>query len=66
MQYGYAQIKARGIVDSGDTKTLGIYAMTNARWAGFFKQMAATGMYPADMDYQSAYTLQFVDHGRPK
>jgi NitT/TauT family transport system substrate-binding protein len=40
--------------------------MTNARWAGFFKQMAATGMYPADMDYQSAYTLQFVDHGRPK
>ncbi len=63
MRYGYAQIKQRGIVDSGDTKTLGIYAMTNARWAAFFNQMVAAGLYDKSMDYKAGYTLQFVDHG---
>ncbi|GLR66721.1 ABC transporter substrate-binding protein [Acidocella aquatica] len=63
MQYGYDQLKARGIVDSGDTKTLGIYAMTDARWASFFNQMAAAGLYDKSMNYKAGYTLQFVDHG---
>ncbi|MDE8347237.1 MAG: ABC transporter substrate-binding protein [Acidocella sp.] len=63
LKYGYDQIKARGIVDSGDTKKLGIYAMTNARWATFFNQMAATGLYDKSMNYKAGYTLQFVDHG---
>lgn len=65
MQFGYEQLKQRGIVDSGDAKTQGIYAMTNARWKNFFNQMAATGMYDKTLDYKSAYTLEFVDHGRP-
>jgi NitT/TauT family transport system substrate-binding protein len=63
MQFGYSQLKTRGIVDSGDTKTLGIGAMTNARWASFFNQMAATGLYDKSMDYRAGYTLEFVDHG---
>ncbi|HTQ72228.1 MAG TPA: ABC transporter substrate-binding protein [Acidocella sp.] len=66
LQFGYEQLKQRGIVESGDTKTLGIYAMTDARWASFFNQMVAAGMYDKSMDYKSAYTLQFVDHGRPR
>lgn len=65
MQYGYDQLKARGIVDSGDTKTLGIYAMTDARWAGFFNQMVKAGLYSPSMNYKAGYTLQFVDHPRP-
>jgi NitT/TauT family transport system substrate-binding protein len=63
MQFGYEQLKARGIVDSGDTKQLGIYAMTDARWASFFNQMAEAGLYDKSMDYKAGYTLQFVDHG---
>ncbi|MDR3506250.1 MAG: ABC transporter substrate-binding protein [Acidocella sp.] len=63
MQFGYEQLKQRGIVDSGDTKTLGIYAMTDARWASFFNQMAEAGLYDKPMDYKAGYTLQFVDHG---
>jgi len=63
LQYGYDQIKQRGIVDSGDTKNLGIYAMTDAHWAAFFNQMAAAGLYDRSMSYKAAYTLQFVDHG---
>jgi NitT/TauT family transport system substrate-binding protein len=68
IQFGYAQLKTRGIVDSGDAKTLGIGAMTDARWASFFNQMAATGLYDKSMNYKSGYTLQFVDHGfgKPK
>jgi NitT/TauT family transport system substrate-binding protein len=63
LNYGYMQLKQRGIVDSGDTKKLGIFAMTDTRWAGFFNQMAATGLYDKSMDYRAAYTTQFVDHG---
>jgi NitT/TauT family transport system substrate-binding protein len=63
LHYGYTQIKRRGIVDSGDTKKLGIYAMTDVRWATFFNQMAATGLYDKTMNYKDGYTLQFVDHG---
>jgi NitT/TauT family transport system substrate-binding protein len=63
LNYGYSQLKQRGIVDSGDTKKLGIFAMTDARWQSFFNQMAATGMYDKSMDYHAAFTTQFVNHG---
>ncbi len=62
IKFGYDQLKARGIVDSGDAKMLGIGAMTDARWASFFNQMAATGLYDKSMDVRTGYTLQFVDH----
>jgi NitT/TauT family transport system substrate-binding protein len=57
------RMKQYGIVESGDTKTLGIGAMTDARWAEFFKMASGQGLYPADLDYRKAYTLQFVDKG---
>jgi NitT/TauT family transport system substrate-binding protein len=59
--YGIAKMKEYGIVDSGDAKTMGIGAMTDARWHEFFDTMAKAGLYPADMDYKKAFTLQFVD-----
>ena len=52
-----------GIVDSGDSKTLGLGAMTDARWKGFFDTMVQAGLYEPSLDYHKAYTLQFVDHG---
>ena len=51
-------MKEYGIVDSGDAKTNGIGAMTEARWRDFFDTMAEAGVYPADMDYNKAYTLR--------
>jgi NitT/TauT family transport system substrate-binding protein len=59
--YGIAKIKEYGIVDSGDAKTLGVGAMTDARWQDFFDTMSKAGLYPAGMDYKKGYTLQFVD-----
>ncbi len=54
-------MRENGIVDSGDSKTLGLGAMTDARWKGFFDTMVQAGLYKADLDYHKAYTLQFVD-----
>jgi len=69
--FSIAEMKAHGVVDSGDTLKLGIGAMTDARWKDFFDKMVATGMIDARTDYKRAYTLQFVNHGvgldlRPK
>lgn len=63
LAYAIAQMKEHGIVDSGDASRLGIGAMTDARWRGFFEVMAQQGLYPKDMDYKQAYTAQFVDQG---
>ena len=54
------KMRAYGIVDGGDAKSLGIGAMTDARWTQFFQVAASQGVYPKDMDYHAAYTLQFV------
>jgi NitT/TauT family transport system substrate-binding protein len=59
--YGRDKMKQYGIVDSGDAKANGIGAMTDARWHDFFTTMVQAGLYPADMDYRKAFTLQFVN-----
>jgi NitT/TauT family transport system substrate-binding protein len=60
LAYGRAALKSHGIVEGGDAARLGIGAMTDARWADFFHSMVAAKLYPADLDYRAAYTLQFV------
>jgi len=69
--YSIDTMKQYGIVDSGDTLTLGIGAMTDAHWKDFFDKMAAAGVVDPRDDHKKAYTLQFVNKGvgldlRPK
>ena len=59
--FSIKQLKKHGVIDSGDTLTLGIGAMTDARWKDFFDKMVAIGMVDKRTDYKSAYTLQFVN-----
>jgi NitT/TauT family transport system substrate-binding protein len=54
-------MKQYGIAASGDSLTLGLGAMTDARWKDFFDTCVATGLYPANLDWKKAYTLQFVN-----
>ncbi len=61
--FSIAELKRYGVVDSGDTLTLGIGAMTDARWKDFFDKMVEVGMVEATTDYKRSYTLQFVDKG---
>ena len=69
--FSVATLRGRGVVDSGDAVTLGIGAMTDARWKSFFDEMTAVGLVDPRTDYRKAYTLQFVNKGvgldlRPK
>jgi len=59
--YGMKQMKSHGIVESGDAETMGIGAMTEARWRDFYEVMSAQGLYKKGLDWKKAYTLQFVN-----
>ncbi len=60
LAYSVDKLKERGIVDSGDARSQGIGVMTNARIKSFFDKMIKAGVVPADLPYQSGYTLRFV------
>ena len=56
-------MKAFGIVDSGDTTTMGIGAMTDARMQDFFAQMVDAGVVDGTLPLADSYTLDFVNKG---
>ncbi len=62
LAYGRKMMNEHGIVDSGDASTLGIGAMTAARWAEFYHAMVAVGVYPDGIDVTKAYVTDFVGH----
>ena len=59
--YGIGKMKEYGIIDSGDAKSGGIGAMNEGRWRDFFTTTVKAGLYPAEMDFRRAFTLQFVN-----
>lgn len=61
IDYAIATMKKEGMIEGGDAATLGIGAMTDARWKTFFDVMSQEGVYPANLDYKAAYTLRFVN-----
>ena len=61
--FSIAKMKEYGIVDSGDTATLGIGAMTEERMTAFYANMVASGVVPDGIDYSAAWTTQFVNKG---
>jgi NitT/TauT family transport system substrate-binding protein len=71
LSYSITKMKEYGIVDSGDSVKLGIGAMTDAHWKGFFDKMVRVGVVKPGIDHRRAYTLRFVNKGvgldlRPK
>ncbi|SFK52084.1 ABC transporter substrate-binding protein [Methylocapsa palsarum] len=63
LAYSREKMKEFGIVDSGDSLTLGIGAMRDERVKSFFEKMTQAGLFKPDLDYRRAYTLQFVNKG---
>jgi NitT/TauT family transport system substrate-binding protein len=61
LAYSIAKMKEYGIVDSGDTATLGIGAMTDARMRNFYDKMVRAGVVKPSVALAKAYTLQFVN-----
>ena len=61
LAYGRQAMIEHGIVESDDALTLGIGAMTDARWHAFYASMVKIGLEPAGLDWRQAYTTRFVD-----
>jgi NitT/TauT family transport system substrate-binding protein len=61
--FSNAAMKEHGIVDSGDSLTKGIGAMTDERIKDFFDKMVTAGLLKSGLDYRKSYTLQFVNKG---
>jgi NitT/TauT family transport system substrate-binding protein len=61
--FGTRMMNEAGIVRSGDAATLGIGAMTEARWQSFHRAMAESGVLPAALDWRQAFDLSFVNKG---
>ncbi|MDQ0304047.1 ABC transporter substrate-binding protein [Ancylobacter polymorphus] len=61
--FSIAKMKEYGIVDSGDTTTLGIGAMSDARMKAFYDKMVKAKVLAPGIDYAKSYTLHFVNKG---
>lgn len=61
LEFALKTMKDSGIVDSGDTLSAGIGAMTDARQKDFYDKMVKAGVLPASIDFKKSYTLQFVN-----
>ena len=61
LAYSIAAMKEYGTVDSGDAKTLGVGAMTDARLQDFYDKMVRAGVVKPSVALDKAYTLQFVN-----
>jgi len=61
--YSIEQMKANGILISGDAETKGIGCMTDDRMKQYFDKVVAIKLFDASLDYKKAYTTQFVCKG---
>jgi NitT/TauT family transport system substrate-binding protein len=60
LAYGVAKMKEYALVTGGDAKSLGILAMTDARWKTTRDFLVQSGLLHADVDVRQAYTLDFL------
>ncbi|NJM83359.1 MAG: ABC transporter substrate-binding protein [Tabrizicola sp.] len=61
--YAIDKMKSAGIVDSGDTETMGIGAMSEEHVKDFFDKMVSAGVVAADIDWKSTINTSFVNKG---
>ena len=59
--FSIKEMKEYGIVDSGDTETMGIGAMTDERMQSFYDKMVKAGVVKDGLDIKASYTLDFVN-----
>jgi len=61
--FSIKQLKDFGIVDSGETETMGIGAMNDERMSDYYAKLVKAGAIGDGLDIKKAYTLDFVNHG---
>lgn len=63
IDFAIAKMLENGIVLSGEAEELGIGVITDAKVEDFYNKMVEAGVIDAGLDYQSAYTTEFVGNG---
>jgi len=63
IDYSREMMKKYGIVDSGDSETLGIGGMTPEHIESFYKKMVASGVVSDGIDLSKVYTTEFSNTG---
>lgn len=63
LAYGLQKLQEYEIILAEVAKTQGIGSMTQQKWRSLFESMVNVGLFPANVNYQNAYTLQFVNKG---
>ena len=63
IDFAISKMKEWGIVDSGDTETMGIGVITEEKVTDFYNKMVEAGVVKAGLDYSATYTTQFVGKG---
>jgi NitT/TauT family transport system substrate-binding protein len=58
--HAIAEINRYRLATAGDAEFAGIGAMSQERWKAFFETMAADGVYPTNLDWRQAYSLDFL------
>lgn len=58
--HAIAEMNRYRLATAGDAETAGIGVMTEARWQAFFETMSADGVYPENLDWRRAYSLDFL------
>lgn len=61
--YAIEKMIENGIVDSGDTETMGIGVITDAKVEDFYNKMVEAGVVGEGIDYSKTYTTEFVGTG---
>ena len=63
IDFAIEQMKAEGIVISGDAEQLGIGVITDEKVGDFYDKMVEAGVIEDDIDWHAAYDTQFVGKG---
>ena len=63
IDFAISKLKEWGIVDSGDTETMGIGVITDTKVSDFYNKLVEAGVLEAGLDYSATYTTQFVGKG---
>jgi NitT/TauT family transport system substrate-binding protein len=61
MAYSHDMMKTNNLVEDEDTAKHGIGWISDERWKSHYDMLVANGLFPANLDYKSAYTTKFLE-----
>jgi NitT/TauT family transport system substrate-binding protein len=60
LAYGYTKLKAMGVIDGGDAKTLGLGIITDARFKATYDFLIREGLLKPEVDYHDAFDESLI------